>query len=75
MGINMVRSNLVFDNTIRYTYDDYKIYHNEIKRISELTYQNLINNRPYTYQNLVNKLKIIHNRKLNVNCFFWGGEK
>lgn len=73
MGINMVRSNLVFDNTIRYTYDDYKIYHNEIKRISELTYQNLINNRPYTYQNLVNKLKIIHNRKLNVNCFFWGG--
>ncbi len=73
MGINRIRSNLVFSSTDNYTFEQYETYHNEIKKISMLTYQNLIEERSFTYQNLVNKLDAIRKKRFNVNCFFWGG--
>ncbi len=73
LGVNMVRSNLVFGSAESYTYEQYSAYHAEIKKISMLTYDNLIQGKPYTYQNLVNKLRVIKNKDFNINCFFWGG--
>ena len=73
MGINMVYSNLVFSEDEEYTYEHYRIYHNEIRKLSTMTYQNLVDNKPYTYQNLVNDMFAIKTKRFSTNCFFWGG--
>ena len=73
MGINMVYSNLVFGEEVNYTYEEYATYHSEIKKLSLLTYQNIIEKKPYNFQNLINDAWAIKNKRFSTNCFFWGG--
>lgn len=73
MGINMVYSNLVFDETENYTYEHYRSYHDEIRKLSKLTYDNLMEKKPYTFQSLINETWAIRTKRFTTNCFFWGG--
>lgn len=71
IGINEVSSNIVFDKTERYSYEDYKIYHEEVKLLSNITYENLIVGKKQVYGSLITGMKKIHAKDFSTTCFFW----
>lgn len=71
IGMKKVYTNLVFDKTQLYSFDDYLEYHNQVKILADKTYENLISDTPYIYGNLVDQMGRIHNKEFSVNCYLW----
>lgn len=71
-GVYEVYSNLVFDHEMgKYSYEDYAIYHKQIRELREITYDNLIKGKNEKYGSLVDIMRKIHKREVSTNCFFW----
>ncbi len=71
IGVNFVYSNLVFNKEEIYEYEDYESFHRQVKELSEMTYNNIINDELYTYNGLVKSIGKVHRRDFSTNCFFW----
>ena len=73
LGITFVYSNLVFGKDELYSEADYSLYKRQIKDLSELTYNNLVQGKRPVYQNLLNTMWMMHMRVFTANCFYWTG--
>lgn len=73
LGVKLVYSNLVFKAGEVYSYEDYELYHNQVKELAEITFHNLLSGSPYLYNGLVKMAGKIHRKKFSTNCFMWSG--
>ncbi|WP_144275998.1 radical SAM/SPASM domain-containing protein [Gottschalkia acidurici] len=71
IGINLVYSNLVFSKDELYEYEDYETLDSQVRELSEITYNNIIEGREHTYNGLVRLVGNIHKKNFSTNCFFW----
>lgn len=71
MGIKNVYGNLVFGKDQIYGYEEYKEYENQLKDLAEITYNNIIDGKPYVYNSFIENIKSLHKKNFTSNCYLW----
>lgn len=70
-GIKNVYGTLVFGKNYIYEYEDYIEYQNQISELANMTFENIINDKPYFYTSFIENIKAIIKKKFTSNCYLF----
>lgn len=71
IGINYVYASLCIDRNQKYQYEDYLNFHEQVKILSNISYNNIVEGKHYIYKNLFDSMMEINKNELKSTCSLW----